>query len=62
VFENAPVHRSSLKDWAGNETEFARELIEESLAHAIPNKVERADRRQAAISKRRHVTICSKRL
>ncbi len=42
-----------LRLFAGNETEFAREHVEESLGHLIGNAVERAYRRQAALEKRR---------
>lgn len=51
----ATVHgfRSSFRDWAGNETGFARELAEEALAHAIGDAVERAYRRGSALEKRR---------
>ncbi|MBV1700631.1 MAG: integrase arm-type DNA-binding domain-containing protein [Hyphomicrobiales bacterium] len=45
--------RSSFRDWVANETEFARELAEESLAHVIASKVEAAYRRGSAIEKRR---------
>ena len=46
--------RSSFKDWASNETHFARETIEECLGHTL-GKVERAYRRSEAIEKRRQV-------
>jgi hypothetical protein len=38
--EGATVHgfRSAFRDWAGNETHFARELAEAALAHAIGDK------------------------
>jgi integrase len=54
-FTQFTVHgfRSSFRDWAGNETEFARELAEEALAHAVGNEVERAYRRALALKKRR---------
>jgi hypothetical protein len=50
----ASVHgfRSTFRDWAGNETDFAREHIEECLAHQIGNSVEQAYRRQTALKKR----------
>ena len=41
--------------FAGNETEFAREHVEEALGHAVGNAVERAYRRQAALEKRRMI-------
>ncbi|MBB4003167.1 tyrosine-type recombinase/integrase [Aurantimonas endophytica] len=45
--------RSSFRDFAGNETSFAREIAEEALAHAVGDAVERAYRRGAAIERRR---------
>lgn len=47
--------RSSLRDWAGDETSFAREEIEMSLAHTIASSTERAYRRGRAIEKRREL-------
>jgi integrase len=49
----ASVHgfRSSFRDYMGNETHFAREPVEECLAHAIGNSVERAYRRQDGLNK-----------
>ena len=53
--EGATVHgfRSSFRDWAGEETDHPREVIEAALAHVISNKVERAYRRGDALAKRR---------
>jgi integrase len=53
--ENATVHgfRSSFRDWAGNETNFPRELAEQALAHVIGNKAEQAYRRLDALERRR---------
>jgi len=45
--------RSTFRDWAGDGTDFPRELIEQALAHTIGNKAERAYRRGTAIEKRR---------
>ena len=45
--------RSAFRDWAGNETEFARELAEAALAHVIGDKAEQAYRRGDALGKRR---------
>lgn len=45
--------RSAFRDWAGDETEFSRELAEQALAHQIGNEVERAYRRGDALEKRR---------
>jgi integrase len=47
--------RSSFRDWCGNETAFARDVVEETYGHAIGNDVERAYRRQKALKKRRQV-------
>ena len=54
--EPITVHgfRSTFSDWARNETDFPRELIEESLAHSL-GKVEAAYRRGAAIERRREL-------
>ena len=55
--ENATVHgfRSSFRDWAGNETDYPRELIETALAHVIGDKAEQAYRRSDALEKRRQL-------
>jgi integrase len=45
--------RASFKDWAADETHFARETIEAGLAHAIGDKSEQAYRRSDALEKRR---------
>lgn len=45
--------RSSFRDWAGNETEFAREVAEAALAHAVGDATEMAYRRGDALEKRR---------
>lgn len=47
--------RSSFRDWAGDETDFARETIEECLAHMVGDETERAYRRGDALRKRRDV-------
>ncbi|WP_084705238.1 tyrosine-type recombinase/integrase [Beijerinckia mobilis] len=53
--EDVTVHgfRSSFRDWAGNETEFPRELAEAALAHVIGDKAEQAYRRSDALERRR---------
>jgi integrase len=53
--EPATIHgfRSSFRDWAGDMTHYARNDIEECLAHAVGNAVERAYRRSDALAKRR---------
>ncbi|CAM5774929.1 integrase [Labrys miyagiensis] len=45
--------RSSFRDWCGEVTSFPRELVEESLAHAIGSDVERAYRRRDSLERRR---------
>jgi len=42
--QSATVHgfRSSFRDWAGNESNFPRELVETALAHVIGDKAEQA--------------------
>jgi integrase len=47
--------RSSFRDWAGNATNFPRELAETALAHVIGDKAEQAYRRSDAIEKRREL-------
>jgi integrase len=51
----ATVHgfRSAFRDWAGNETNFPREVAEAALAHVIGDKAEQAYRRSDALEKRR---------
>jgi integrase len=53
--DQATVHgfRSSFRDWAGNVSNFPRELIETALAHVIGDKAEQAYRRSDALEKRR---------
>jgi integrase len=45
--------RSSFRDWAGDSTAFARDVVEAALAHAIENRTEAAYRRSDALEKRR---------
>ena len=45
--------RSSFRDWAGDCTNYPRELLEEALAHQVGSAVERAYRRGTALEKRR---------
>jgi integrase len=47
--------RSSFRDWAGDETHAAHDVIEAALAHAIRNKAEAAYRRGSALEKRREL-------
>ena len=44
--------RSSFSTWASETTDHAREVVEMSLAHAIPNAVEAAYRRGSLLAKR----------
>ena len=48
--KTATMHglRSMFRDWAGEETDFPREIAEWSLAHHVGNAVERAYRRHDA--------------
>ena len=52
---DATVHgfRSAFRDWAGEETNFPREIAEAALAHRIGDKAEQAYRRGDALEKRR---------
>jgi integrase len=45
--------RSTFRDWAGDETDFAREVIEFALAHGVKDESEAAYRRSTALEKRR---------
>jgi integrase len=53
--EEATVHgfRSTFRDWAGNVSNFPREVVETALAHVIGDKAEQAYRRSDALEKRR---------
>ncbi len=53
--DSVTVHgfRSAFRDWAGNETHFAREVAEAALAHVVGDKAEQAYRRSDALEKRR---------
>ena len=55
IGKTGTVHgmRSSFRDWAGDETTTAREVVEHALAHRVGSAVEQAYRRQSAIAKRR---------
>lgn len=57
INDKISVHgfRSSFRDWAGDKTDFPREVIEAALGHAVGNQVERAYRRGNALEKRRIV-------
>ena len=45
--------RSSFRDWAGEETDHPREVIEAALAHAVRNRVEAAYARSDLFERRR---------
>jgi integrase len=53
--DGATVHgfRSTFRDWAGDRTAFARDVIETALAHAVADATEAAYRRSDALEKRR---------
>jgi integrase len=53
----ATVHalRSDFSTWAGERTNFARDVVERVLAHVVGNAVERSYRRGEEIDKRRGV-------
>jgi integrase len=55
--DKATVHgfRATFRDWAGDETDYPRELIEECLSHQVGNAVERAYRRRSSLEKRREI-------
>jgi integrase len=54
---NATPHgfRSTFRDWAGDSTQFPRELAEAALAHAAGDQTERAYRRGDALERRREL-------
>lgn len=47
--------RSTFRDWAGEKSNFPRELAEHALAHTLESKVEAAYRRGDALEKRRQM-------
>ena len=51
-----PQHdRSSFRDWAAEETDHPREVVEAALAHVVQNKVEAAYRRTDQFEWRRRL-------
>jgi integrase len=42
--------RSAFRDWAGDETQFSRDVAEQALAHRVGDATERAYRRDNVIS------------
>lgn len=55
--EGATVHgfRSSFRDWCGHETNFSREIAEQSLAHRLGDETELAYKRGDFLEKRREL-------
>jgi hypothetical protein len=53
--DHHPRLSQRLRDWAGDETDFSRELAEAALAHAVGDSVERAYRRSDALERRRRL-------
>jgi integrase len=49
--------RSAFRDWAGDMTEFEREVAEAALAHAVGDQTEQAYRRGDALDKRRALML-----
>jgi integrase len=51
----ATVHgfRSSFRDWAGDKTDYPRDIAEAALAHVLKDKTEAAYRRSTALEQRR---------
>ena len=47
--------RSSFRDWAAEETDHPREMIEAALAHVVQNKVEAAYARSGLFERRRRL-------
>ena len=47
--------RSSLRDWAAEQTDHPREVIEAALAHVVQNKVEAAYARSDLFKRRRRL-------
>ena len=47
--------RSSLRDWAAEETDHPREVAEAALAHKVRNQVEAAYRRTDLFERRRRL-------
>lgn len=49
--------RSTFRDWAAEETSFAREIAEQALAHTVGDATERAYRRGDALERRRQLMM-----
>jgi hypothetical protein len=59
------LHAGCFRDWRAEATAHPREVAEQALAHALPDKVEAAYRRGAMLEKRRRLmqewaTFCEK--
>ena len=57
--DNATVHgfRSTFRDWAGDCTNFPREMAEAALAHMVGDEAEQAYRRSDALERRRKLMV-----
>ena len=55
--DGSTVHgfRSSFRDWAAEQTDFPREVVEACLAHALGDDAELAYKRTDFLEKRREV-------
>ena len=47
--------RSTFRDWCAEMTNYPREVAEQALAHALPDRVEAAYRRSDLMERRRHL-------
>lgn len=47
--------RSTFRDWAGDRTDFPREIIEAAMAHLVGDEAEQAYRRSDALERRRQL-------
>jgi integrase len=57
IASGATLHgfRSTFRDWAAEQTNYPNHVVEQALAHAIPNAVEAAYRRGDLFEKRRRL-------
>jgi integrase len=55
--DDCTVHgfRSAFRDWAAEQTNYPNHVVEQALAHAIANGVEKAYRRGDLFEKRRQL-------
>jgi integrase len=58
-YEDTTVHgfRSAFTDWAAEETNFPKEVVDKALAHQLPDRVEAAYRRTDFFAKRRELML-----